>query len=146
MQATNRKSDSAVKDDYINAVLIDPFKHDLFEVSLRPDNAEDCHRLLDCSMVEAVRVRIHRLDHVIWVDEAGFLREPFVYPQFRFEAANGFQSMAGYGLITGISASGRMTNAADRALYCPLVWFEQWQERISPDRVIHQLMRLYLST
>jgi peptidoglycan hydrolase-like protein with peptidoglycan-binding domain len=128
----------------IKAILVDPFKQGIFSVHLRPDSAPDVAGLLDCRYIEAVKLLIAGQPvQIIWIDEEGLLRQPFVYPQFRCQGANGGNPLAGYGLITGISPTGTMENVASFS-FAPLLFFEEWEKRIPTDSVISQLLRIYL--
>lgn len=130
----------------IKSILIDPFQMELYPVSVRPDSAQDVAKLLDCEMIQAIRLSgyVNGTEHVVWIDESGLLREPFVYPCFALPNANNGQPMAGYGLITGISDQGQMLNCqfGFNALI-KVLGYEPWRARISIDNVIPQMLRVY---
>lgn len=130
----------------VKGLLIDPFQLELYPVMLRRDNAADVAELLDCDMIQAINLGVNALgtEHIVWVDDAGLLREPFVYPHFVIKSASGGQPMAGYGLVTGIDNHGSMTECRiPPEAVAQILMFEPWRKRIKLDDVIPQMMRVY---
>jgi hypothetical protein len=135
----------------ICAILIDPFQEALHLVALPKSTKaqlERMHELLDCELVEAVSLDSGLTGgayHVLWVDESGLLREPFIYPQFVCSAYSPVNPLTGYGLITSLGSGG---SNDDCVIPIPrlaeMVRFEQWRKRLSPDLFIDQLLRIYL--
>ena len=130
----------------VKAIVIDPFICEIFPVQIRQDCASDVAQLLDCEMLQTVdlEMNVHGSQHVAWVDEEGLLRSPFVYPRWLFKGSNGDQSVAGYGLITGMDENGSMGNCLiSPASIVQALQFEHWRSRIDVDSVIPQMLRLY---
>jgi hypothetical protein len=133
----------------IRVILIDPFKQGLFVLLIDPNDLSGLHALLDCALFERVPLEpsFASLDSTLWVDESGWLREPFVYPQFGLYPHS--RPLAGYGLLTGpLDGESLMLTATNVALaeIAPLVLFEPWTQRLSPDACIEQLLRIYPSS
>lgn len=130
----------------IKCILIDPFQCEVYPVKIRKDCASDMVKLLDCENLEAVNANIVHLgvQHVIWIDEEGLLRQPFVYPKFAIRPANGGHGIAGYGLITGMNEHGATCDCMlPMHAVVEVLGFEQWRARIKVDDVIDQMLRLY---
>jgi hypothetical protein len=134
-------------DNTIHALLIDPFKEALINVHILPAFDARWRHLLDCTYIDCVRCQFPSGEHALWVDEACFLREPLVYPQFKIAGVNSDRPLAGYGLLTGLNPG-----AGQEILSCrlpgpelaQLVQFESWQKRLKAEDYLDQLTRLYL--
>lgn len=130
----------------IKCLLIDPFQCEIYPVHVRKECISDIKELLDCEAIDAVNLDmvVHGIQHVIWVDDEGLLREPFIYPKFVIHGANGDHGMAGYGLITGMDEQGVTTNCmVSIPVLAQVLGFEQWRSRIPIDNVIDKMLRLY---
>jgi len=130
----------------IKAILIDPFQLEIYPIRVDRNDRLSLGLLLDCEFVQmtSLNVMAHGVAHVAWVDEEGLLRQPFVYPYWVMESANGGHPLAGYGIITGLDDQGAMLDCAiplERLAHA--LMFEPWRTRIAIDNVIPQMMRVY---
>lgn len=128
----------------IKAVLIDPFQCEIYPVAVRRDCASDLHALLDCETVQAININlpVNKIEHFVWVDDEGLLRQPFAYPQFILQSIG--HGLTGYGLITGVNEHGSMVDCQiSIPVLVQVLGFEQWRTRIRVDDVIPQMLRLY---
>lgn len=140
------------KSDLVKGLLLDPFKACIVDVNVPSGAFEERWRhLLDAEHVECVRFQFPgRVGlHAVWIDEAGYLREPQPYPQFKIAGIaglNGDHPFAGYGIVTGLSADNehlsdvRISNLE----LGKLVQFETWGKRLPMEGYLDQLLRLYL--
>lgn len=126
-------------------MLIDPFKQCLVKLTLDWSDQRHIHRdLLDCDLMQPVQLPAQLGSHILWVDESGLLREPFIYPQFKLMDTNGNCPLTGYGLITAWNYDHRIV-VPECEIDIPTlpVIFEPWERRINPDLCIDQLLRCY---
>lgn len=142
LTTTDRKPARKRPVNHIRAVLIDPFKCDAFNLVVDWEDQADIHKLLDCDLIQSVPMDSKR---ILWVDESGLLREPFVYPQFKILGVNADCPLTGYGLVTGLKG-GNISDyipASNNGIAYGVVWEEHWTRRINPDECIDQLLRIY---
>jgi hypothetical protein len=140
-----------VKD--VKSFLIDPFQQMIVEIQFPAGSLQHLCWLLDCEAVQAVplnrsgrRNSLEASYGLLWVDESGLLREPFVYPQFKFARyAMGECPLTGYGVVTGgADSDGYPTDSTlDGETLCDEIKFERWQKRIDPGLVLEQVFRAY---
>lgn len=140
MLTTNQRKPVETPPVKIRALLIDPFKCECFPLLVDWADQADIHKLLDCELIHSIRCH----DDLLWVDESGLLREPFVYPQFKIRGVNGDCPLTGYGLITGGWTYKHVTGCSVFTTSLSIIFEEHWPRRINPDQCIDQLLRLYL--
>jgi hypothetical protein len=142
MLLTPKRKPARPKPVKVRALLIDPFKCAVFPLVVNWADQADIHHLLDCDLIQSVYMATPDL---LWIDESGLLREPFIYPQFIIKGVNGAHPLTGYGLVTGFYGRepDMVTDCVVRFESLPIIWEEHWPRRINPDQCIDQLLRVY---
>lgn len=138
LTTTPTKSAGSVPVNKVSARLIDPFKCEVFPIVVDWEDQADIHKLLDADLLQSLPMNGF---NILWVDECGLLREPFIYPQFKIPGVNGNCPLTGYGLVTGCR-NAKVTNYVMGMDTC-VIWEEHWPRRINPDQCIDQLLRVY---
>ena len=121
----------------LHGFLIDPYQKTIHKIVVPNHLGPEWYQLLDADYLDVARVH-PEID--IWVDE-GLIVEP-VKPLFKWDEYP--NALAGYGLVLSSDNQGETISCTlSFDILSVHISFEQWEERVSPDIYIDQMMRVY---